>query len=195
MQVIFVTAYKHSKKYRSSSRTWLAEDQRRKKKAFTLEFSKSYDDSVSSTQDDWAKKPKDSENTSQRSAFKSANKSSLEEKPGDVRKKKTHFAEKGKSVQSSPREPIDVEKSLKEKESETKRTERERHVKRTKLKAKSPTTQSKSIDGNHSHRPQNFDRRENMGPNMKLHLNIPTSDDSSEHYRKEGDLFLCIFYS
>lgn len=112
---------------------------------------------------------------------------SPDDKGPEIRKKKTHFAEKAKSVQSSPREHIDVEKSLKEKEAESKRpNERERHFKRTKLKAKSPTTQSKTIDSNHSYRPQHFERRESMGPNMKLHLNIPTSDDSSEQYRNEG---------
>lgn len=95
----------------------------------------------------------------------------------EVRKKKTHF-EKSKSIQSSPREQVDVDKIMKEKtgkdkENDIKRPiERERHVKRTKLKAKSPT-QSKTIDGNYR-------------SNVKLHLNIPTSDDSSEQYRKEG---------
>lgn len=107
------------------------------------------------------------------------------------RKKKTHFVEKTKSVQSSPRDQVDIEKSIKEKtikekEIEPKRpAERERYVKRTKLKAKSPT-QSKPLDS-HGYRPQHYDRRE-IGSNMKLHLNIPTSDDSSEQYRKEGNL-------
>ncbi|XP_048478956.1 uncharacterized protein LOC105386277 isoform X2 [Plutella xylostella] len=182
--------YKHSQKYRSSTRNWLNEEKRRKKKAFTLEFSKSYDDSVSSTQDDWNKKSKDLDTISYRSeksALRSSAIKSPDEKGPEIRKKKTHFAEKAKSVQSSPREHIDVEKSLKEKEAESKRpNERERHFKRTKLKAKSPTTQSKTIDSNHSYRPQHFERRESMGPNMKLHLNIPTSDDSSEQYRNEG---------
>lgn len=171
------------------------EEKRRKKKAFILEFSKSYDDSVSTSQDDWGKKVKEPDSLSQkseRSIFKSSNiKSPLEEKPQETRKKKTHFVEKTKSVQSSPREAIDVEKSIKEKNSkekdgESKRPqERERYVKRTKLKAKSPT-QSKTIDIGHSYRPQHYDRREGMGSNMKLHLNIPTSDDSSEQYRKDG---------
>ncbi|XP_073961319.1 uncharacterized protein isoform X4 [Choristoneura fumiferana] len=188
--------YKHSQKYRSSQRqkTWLLEEKRRKKKAFTLEFSKSYDDSVSTSQDDWGKKPKDPESTSQRSersALKGASlKSPPDEKAPEVRKKKTHFADKTKSVQSSPRENVDVEKAIKEKlkrdkDVEPKRLERERYVKRTKLKAKSPT-QSKPADGNHCYRPQIYDRRESTGPNMKLHLNIPTSDDSSEQYRKDG---------
>lgn len=112
---------------------------------------------------------------------------------------KTHFVEKSKSVQSSPREQVDVEKSIKEKEmQDTKRSnERERHVKRTKLKAKSPT-QNKTIEGNHNYRPQHFERREGLGPNMKLHLNIPTSDDSSEQYRKDGKVLkkyiLCLKY-
>ncbi|XP_063386355.1 serine-rich adhesin for platelets [Cydia fagiglandana] len=185
--------YKHSQKYRSSQRqkTWLLDEKRRKKKAFTLEFSKSYDDSVSTSQDDWSKKPTDPDSISQRSersALKGANLKSPEEKPTEVRKKKTHFADKTKSIQSSPREAVDVEKAIKEKmkkdkESEPKRLERERYVKRTKLKAKSPT-QSKPADGNH--RPQIYDRRDSAGPNMKLHLNIPTSDDSSEQYRKDG---------
>lgn len=114
----------------------------------------------------------------------------MEEKVPEGRKKKTHF-EKTKSVQSSPRETKDIEKSIKEKiakdkDAEPKRPqERERYVKRTKLKPKSPT-QTKSIDGNHCYRTQHYDRREAMGSNMKLHLNIPTSDDSSEQYRKEG---------
>ncbi|CAB3233975.1 unnamed protein product [Arctia plantaginis] len=190
--------YKHSQKYRTSTRpkSWLSEEKRKKKKAFTLEFSKSYDDSVSTSQDDWGKKHiKESDSTSQKSernVFKYSNiKSPLEEKAPECRKKKTHFAEKTKSVQSSPREPIDIEKSIKdktmkEKDSETKRPpERERYVKRTKLKAKSPT-QNKTLDGNHSYRPTHYDRREVNGSNMKLHLNIPTSDDSSEQYRKEG---------
>lgn len=117
-------------------------------------------------------------------------KSPSEEKAPDARKKKTHFADKPKSVQSSPREPIDIEKSIKEKtlkeKEETKRPmERERYVKRTKMKAKSPT-QSKTMDGNHSYRTQHYDRREGVASNMKLHLNIPTSDDSSEQYRKDG---------
>lgn len=118
---------------------------------------------------------------------------SPEEKTGEAaRKKKTHFAEKTKSVQSSPREIVDIEKSIKEKQAkdkdgETKRSqERERYVKRTKLKAKSPT-QSRTVDSNHTYnRPQHYDRRETMGSGVKLHLNIPTSDDSSEQYRKEG---------
>lgn len=194
-----MAAYKHSQKYRSSQRqkTWLMEEKRRKKKAFTLEFSKSYDDSVSTSQDDWAKKPKDPESTSQRSersALKGASlKSPPDEKAPEIRKKKTHFADKTKSVQSSPRENMDVEKAIKEKlkrdkDVEPKRLERERYVKRTKLKAKSPT-QSKPADGNHCYRPQIYDRRDSSGPNMKLHLNIPTSDDSSEQYRKEGQQF------
>ncbi|KAL0821657.1 hypothetical protein ABMA28_005098 [Loxostege sticticalis] len=188
--------YKHSQKYRSARpKNWLSDEKRRKKKAFTLEFSKSYDDSVSTSQDDWGKKVKEPDSISQKSERSSifkptTSKSPPEEKAPETRKKKTHF-EKTKSVQSSPREPKDIEKSFKEKsakekESEPKRPqERERYVKRTKLKAKSPT-QSKTIDGNHSYsRPQHYDRRE-MGSNMKLHLNIPTSDDSSEQYRKEG---------
>lgn len=74
--------------------------------------------------------------------------------------------------------------------------ERERYVKRTKMKAKSPT-QSKAIDGNHSYRTQHYGR-EGISSSMKLHLNIPTSDDSSEQYRKDGKffkdlvLFLCL---
>lgn len=117
-------------------------------------------------------------------------KSPPDEKSHDPpRKKKTHFVEKTKSVQSSPRELVDIEKSIKEKtkekDVEPKRpAERERYVKRTKLKAKSPT-QSKTFDG-HNYRSQHYDRRETVGSNMKLHLNIPTSDDSSEQYRKEG---------
>lgn len=75
----------------------------------------------------------------------------------------------------------------KEKDEVKRPAERERYVKRTKLKAKSPT-QSKTMDLGHSYRSQHYDRRENMGSNMKLHLNIPTSDDSSEQYRKEGDI-------
>lgn len=129
---------------------------------------------------------------SERSIFKPSSMKSPEEKSTEApRKKKTHFADKTKSVQSSPREVIDIEKSLKEKQAkdkdmETKRPqERERYVKRTKLKAKSPT-QSKTIDGSHGYRPQHYDRREVLGSNVKLHLNIPTSDDSSEQYRKEG---------
>lgn len=196
--------YKHSQKYKSSTRpkSWLSDDKRRKKKAFTLEFSKSYDDSVSTSQDDWGKQPKDPDSISQkseRSIFKpSTAKSPLEEKAPEVRKKKTHFADRAKSVQSSPREPVDIEKSIKEKvskekDSEPKRpVERERYVKRTKLKAKSPT-QSKTSDGNHSYRPTHYERREAMGSNMKLHLNIPTSDDSSEQYRKEGMYILTLF--
>ncbi|XP_053611139.1 serine-rich adhesin for platelets isoform X3 [Plodia interpunctella] len=188
--------YKHSQRYRTSNRqkTWL-EEKRRKKKAFTLEFSKSYDDSVSTSQDDWSKKPKDPDSISQkseRSIFKPSNsKSPLDDKITEPRKKKTHFMEKTKSVQSSPRDAIDIEKSIKEKiakekEVESKRPqERERYVKRTKLKAKSPT-QSKTIDGSHGYRPQHYDRREASGSNMKLQLNIPTSDDSSEQYRKDG---------
>ncbi|XP_063829230.1 uncharacterized protein LOC135078632 [Ostrinia nubilalis] len=188
--------YKHSQKYRSARpKTWLSDEKRRKKKAFTLEFSKSYDDSVSTSQDDWGKKVKDPDSISQKSERSSifkptCSKSPLEEKAPEVRKKKTHF-EKTKSVQSSPREPKDIERSLKEKpvkekDPEPKRPqERERYVKRTKLKAKSPT-QSKASDGNHGYGRPHYDRREAMGSNMKLHLNIPTSDDSSEQYRKEG---------
>ncbi|CAK1555851.1 unnamed protein product [Leptosia nina] len=186
--------YKHSQKYRSTSRPklWLSEEKRRKKKAFTLEFSKSYDDSISTSQDDWGKKDKEPSNLnyrSERSALKSAiSKSPLEDKGQETRKKKAHFVEKTKSLQSSPREPVDVEKSLKEKtlkdkEIENKRpVERERYVKRTKLKAKSPT-QSRTIDT--SYRGMHYDRRD-VGSNMKLHLNIPTSDDSSEQYKKNG---------
>ncbi|XP_049875960.1 uncharacterized protein LOC126373752 isoform X3 [Pectinophora gossypiella] len=189
--------YKHSQKYRSTSRpkSWLAEDKRRKKKtAFLLEFSKSYDDSVSTSQDDWVKKDKDPDShRSERISFKPTSiKSPSEEKAPEVRKKKTHFADKPKSVQSSPREPIDVEKAIKEKnmkekEVEKRPMERERYVKRTKMKAKSPT-QSKTVDGGHCYRPQHYDRRESAvsANSMKLHLNIPTSDDSSEQYRKEG---------
>lgn len=191
-------AYKHSQKYRSARpKPWLVDDKRRKKKAaFTLEFSKSYDDSVSTSQDDWVKKDKDPDTVSHRServTFKTTTniKSPTEEKTPEIRKKKTHFADKPKSIQSSPREPIDVEKSfkdkvMKEKEADSKRPmERERYVKRTKLKAKSPT-QSKTIDGNHSYRMQHYGR-EGISPSMKLHLNIPTSDDSSEQYRKDGE--------
>ncbi|GBP52257.1 hypothetical protein EVAR_83118_1 [Eumeta japonica] len=160
--------YKHSQKYRSSSRSWVADEKRRKKKTFTLEFSKSYDDSISTSQDDWSKKSKDTDtvnNRSERSMIKTAN----------------------GNVQSSPRDTIDLEKVFKDKDSESKRqNDRERHVKRTKLKAKSPT-QNKVFDSNgHIYRPQHFERREGSGPNMKLHLNIPTSDDSSEQYRKDG---------
>lgn len=115
----------------------------------------------------------------------------MEEKPPEPRKKKTHFVEKTKSVQSSPRENVDIERSIKErafkeKENDNKRPiERERYVKRTKLKAKSPTSQTKTIDGNYN-RPVHYDRREALGSSVKLHLNIPTSDDSSEQYQKEG---------
>lgn len=194
-----ILAYKHSQKYRSGRpKPWLVDDKRRKKKAaFTLEFSKSYDDSVSTSQDDWVKKDKDPDTMSHRServTFKTTNmKSPQEEKAPEIRKKKTHFADKPKSIQSSPREPIDVEKCIKEKvmkekEAENKRPmERERYVKRTKMKAKSPT-QSKSIDGNHGYRMQHYGR-EGIGPSMKLHLNIPTSDDSSEQYRKDGEFY------
>ncbi|CAG9564810.1 unnamed protein product [Danaus chrysippus] len=185
--------YKHSQKYRSSNRpkAWLSEEKRRKKKAFTLEFSKSYDDSISTSQDDWGQKSKEPDVVRpERNIFKySSTKSSLEEKVCDIRKKKTHFIEKPKSVQSSPREPVDIEKSikekmLKEKDNGNKRpVERERYVKRTKLKAKSPT-QNKSIDNNY--RQSHYDRRDTLGSNIKLHLNIPTSDDSSEQYRKDG---------
>ncbi|XP_045774292.1 uncharacterized protein LOC123873499 isoform X7 [Maniola jurtina] len=195
LSTISFSAYKHSQKYRSTSRpkSWVSEDKRRKKKAFTLEFSKSYDDSISTSQDDWGKKDKEPDSLnhrSDRSVFKNSNaKSPSEEKPPEPRKKKTHFVEKTKSVQSSPRETMDIEKaikekSLKEKENDNKRpVERERYVKRTKLKAKSPT-QTKTIDG--TYRPVHYDRREALGSNVKLHLNIPTSDDSSEQYRKEG---------
>lgn len=159
-----------------------------------MEFSKSYDDSVSTSQDDWGRKEPDSANQrSERITFKPTSlKSPTDEKTPEQRKKKTHFADKPKSVQSSPREPIDIEKSIKEKsvrekETETKRPmERERYVKRTKMKAKSPT-QSKAIDGNHCYRPHHTDRRESAGSSLKLHLNIPTSDDSSEQYRREGE--------
>lgn len=125
-------------------------------------------------------------------------KSPSEERAPDARKKKTHFADKPKSVQSSPREHVDIEKSIKEKiakdKEETKRPmERERYVKRTKMKAKSPT-QSKTVDGNHSYRAQHYDRREGVVSNMKLHLNIPTSDDSSEQYRKEGKYLKVKFF-
>ncbi|XP_045500455.1 uncharacterized protein LOC123697926 [Colias croceus] len=187
--------YKHSQKYRSTSRPklWLSEEKRRKKKAFTLEFSKSYDDSISTSQDDWGKKDKELNNQGhrlERSSLKSTlSKSPLEEKNPEARKKKTHFMDKTKSLQSSPRESVDIEKSLrdkiiKEKESDNKRPlERERYVKRTKLKAKSPT-QSKTVDI--IHRGSHYERREALGSNMKLHLNIPTSDDSSEQYKKNG---------
>ncbi|CAH0694541.1 unnamed protein product [Spodoptera exigua] len=113
--------YKHSQRYKSSTRpkSWLADEKRRKKKGFTLEFSKSYDDSVSTSQDDWGKKPKDPDSISQkseRSIFKPSNvKSPQDEKAPETRKKKTHFADKAKSVQSSPRDPVDIEKSIKEK--------------------------------------------------------------------------------
>ncbi|XP_031764665.2 uncharacterized protein LOC116412897 isoform X2 [Galleria mellonella] len=192
--------YKHSQRYRSTNRPKMwQEEKRRKKKAFTLEFSKSYDDSISTSQDDWGKKVKESDCMSQRSersSFKPTNLKSPEEKPSEIRKKKTHFMEKTKSVQSSPREQIDMEKSIKDKltkdksakenNTEIKRPqERERYVKRTKLKAKSPT-QSKTMDNGHNYRAQHYDRREVIGSNMKLHLNIPTSDDSSEQYRKDG---------
>ncbi|CAF4930089.1 unnamed protein product [Pieris macdunnoughi] len=183
--------YKHSQKYRSTCRPrlWLSEEKRRKKKAFTLEFSKSYDDSISTSRDDWGKKEKETSSIRyERSALKSAmSKSPLEEKQ-ETRKKKTHFVEKTKSLQSSPRETIDVEKSLKEKmqkekDSDRRPVERERYVKRTKLKAKSPT-QSRTVDV--SYRGTQYERREAIGSNMKLHLNIPTSDDSSEQYKKNG---------
>lgn len=135
---------------------------------------------------------------SERVTFKTTStKSPQEENAPEIRKKKTHFADKSKGIQSSPREPIDVEKSfkekvLKEKEAESKRPmERERYVKRTKMKAKSPT-QSKAIDGNHGYRMQHYGR-EGISSSMKLHLNIPTSDDSSEQYRKDGELFNVLF--
>ncbi|XP_050347879.1 uncharacterized protein LOC126771818 [Nymphalis io] len=185
--------YKHSQKYRSTGRpkSWISEDKRRKKKAFTLEFSKSYDDSISTSQDDWGKRDKDPEPLNHRSSFKpTSSKLQLDEKNMEPRKKKTHFVEKTKSVQSSPRDVIDLEKTIKEKitkekENDNKRpTERERYVKRTKLKAKSPT-QNKTIDGSYS-RLAHYDRRDTIGSNVKLHLNIPTSDDSSEQYRKNG---------
>lgn len=129
---------------------------------------------------------------SERVTFKTTTslKSPQDENAPEIRKKKTHFADKPKSI-SSPREPIDVEKSLKEKvlkekETDSKRPmERERYVKRTKMKAKSPT-QSKAIDGNHGYRMQHYGR-EIITSSMKLHLNIPTSDDSSEQYRKDGE--------
>lgn len=116
-------------------------------------------------------------------------KSPSDDRGTEYRKKKTHFMEKTKSVQSSPKEPMSIEKSIKErttkdKETDNKRpSERERHVKRTKLKAKSPT-QYKSFDSNY--RQAQYERRDILGSNVKLHLNIPTSDDSSEQYRKEG---------
>ncbi|KPJ16021.1 Regulator of G-protein signaling 12 [Papilio machaon] len=187
--------YKHSQKYRSNNRqkSWLTDDKKRKKRAFTLEFSKSCDDSISTSQDDWVRKDKDIEfnSRSERNAHKPPiSKSPLEEKGLEFRKKKTQFVEKNKTLQSSPKEPIDIDKGLKEKTMKDKETEsrrpveRERYVKRTKLKAKSPT-QNKNIDGIHGHRPQHYDRREGLGSNMKLHLNIPTSDDSSEQYRKD----------
>ncbi|KAL4709056.1 hypothetical protein ACJJTC_005917 [Scirpophaga incertulas] len=183
--------YKHSQKYRSTRpRSWLLDDKRRKKRSFTLEFSKSYDDSVSTSQDDWGNKGKDLDKfskISERNSFKQiSTKSPIEDKITEVRKKKTHFIEKPKAITASVRDNEDVEKSIKTKESqsETKRpAERERYVKRTKLKAKSPT-QSKVFDN--CYRPQHHDRREILGSNMKLHLNIPTSDDSSEQYRKNG---------
>ncbi|CAH0720374.1 unnamed protein product, partial [Brenthis ino] len=173
-------AYKHSQKYRSAGRpkAWISEEKRRKKKAFTLEFSKSYDESISTSQDDWGKKTKEFDNNPRSDRNTTKTKSPLEEKIPEIRKKKTHFVEKTKSIQSSPREPVDIEKTIKEKtmkekENDNKRPiERERYVKRTKLKAKSPT-QSKAMDGSYR-------------SNVKLHLNIPTSDDSSEQYRKEG---------
>ncbi|XP_045451650.1 uncharacterized protein LOC123660638 [Melitaea cinxia] len=192
---IFFIAYKHSQKYRSTCRpkSWVSEEKRKKKKAFTLEFSKSYDDSISTSQDDWGKKDKEHESPNHRpdrSIFKpNSTKSPLEEKLNEPRKKKTHFVEKTKSVQSSPRETVDIEKSIKEKnikekENDNKRpNERERYVKRTKLKAKSPT-QNKTIDS--TYRQPHYDRRDTIGSNVKLHLNIPTSDDSSEQYRKDG---------
>lgn len=196
----YFLAYKHSQKYRSARpKPWLVDDKRRKKKAtFTLEFSKSYDDSVSTSQDDWVKKDKDPDSVSHRServTFKTttSTKSPQEEIAPEIRKKKTHFADKPKGIQLSPREPIDIEKSIKEKvskekEAESKRPmERERYVKRTKMKAKSPT-QSKAIDGNYGYRMQHYGR-EGISSSMKLHLNIPTSDDSSEQYRKDGKFF------
>lgn len=190
----FISAYKHSQKYRSTSRqkSWLMDDKKRKKRGFILEFSKSYDDSVSTSQDDWGRKDKETDFTvrSDKNGLKTySEKSPLEDKTTETRKKKTHFVEKPKSIQASPNENVEIdkyfkEKPLKEKETESKRPfERERYVKRTKLKAKSPT-QNKNIEGSHGHRPQHYDRR--LGSNMKLHLNIPTSDDSSEQYRKDG---------
>lgn len=165
----------------------MTEEKRRKKKAFTLEFSKSYDDSISTSQDDWSKNTKASNNVNLRSDRNGNNNKTPEDKSIDSRKLKPHFVEKSKSVQSSPRETIDIEKTIKEKDmQDSKRSsDRERHVKRTKLKAKSPT-QCKALDINYA-RPQHFDRRDSMGPNMKLHLNIPTSDDSSEQYSHEND--------
>ncbi|VVC90362.1 unnamed protein product, partial [Leptidea sinapis] len=185
--------YKHSQKYRSASRPrlWLAEEKRRKKKAFILEFSKSYDDSRSTSQDDWCNKIKESHTINNKPNHNSNTpKSPLEESSQEVKKKKAHFVEKTKSLQSSPRENLDIgrsfkEKSLKDKETDIRRPlERERHVKRTKLKAKSPT-QNKTTDI--GYRTAKYERREGFGStSMKLHLNIPTSDDSSEQYKKDG---------
>ncbi|XP_041981892.1 uncharacterized protein LOC121735219 isoform X2 [Aricia agestis] len=164
--------YKHSQKYRSSNRpkSWLSEDKRKKRKAFMLEFSKSCDDAISSSQDKWDEREEfdSTSHVSENSVIKCPNmKSPQEEKPKESRKKKTHFA------QSSPRDPDKhIERSIKDKDG------RERTVKRTKFKAKSPT-QSKIFDNNH--RPSYYDRRESVGSNIKLHLNIPTSDDSSEY--------------
>ncbi|XP_050665909.1 uncharacterized protein LOC126966076 [Leptidea sinapis] len=185
--------YKHSQKYRSASRPrlWLAEEKRRKKKAFILEFSKSYDDSRSTSQDHWCNKIKESHTINNKPNHNSNTpKSPLEESSQEVKKKKAHFVEKTKSLQSSPRENLDIgrsfkEKSLKDKETDIRRPlERERHVKRTKLKAKSPT-QNKTTDI--GYRTAKYERREGFGStSMKLHLNIPTSDDSSEQYKKDG---------
>lgn len=163
-----------------------------------MEFSKSYDDSISTSQDDWGKKNKEDTNSNhryERNALKSAiSKSPLEKQ--ETRKKKTHFVDKTKSLQSSPRETTDIEKSLrdkmqKEKDAENRRpVERERYVKRTKLKAKSPT-QSRTVDA--SFRGLHYERRDTVESNMKLHLNIPTSDDSSEQYKNNGiHIFLSI---
>lgn len=159
-----------------------------------LEFSKSYDDSFSSNQEDWDKKNDEVISHKADRVPKTSNlKSPSDERSQETtKKKKTHFADKPKSVQSSPRDPIDIDKSFKEKDLEFKRPlERERHVKRTRLKAKSPT-QPKIEPMHGSYRPH-LDRREGIGSYMKLQLNIPTSDDSSEQHKKEGNLIAIIY--
>ncbi|CAH2043452.1 unnamed protein product, partial [Iphiclides podalirius] len=125
--------YKHSQKYRSNTRqkSWLADDKKRKKRAFTLEFSKSYDDSISTSQDDWGRNEIDFSIRSERNVFKNySEKSPTEDKISDTRKKKTHFVEKTKTIQASPKENVDSEKKFKEKTLKDKEIESKRPIER-----------------------------------------------------------------
>lgn len=191
-----IAAYKYSTKYRNSNRPWNSEERRRKRRNFILDFSKSQPDDVSkSSQENW---PRKSSLVNESSSFMRADRSphsqerNLNEPPKQpmFMKKSPSLPEKAKSI-TSPKSQIDIEKSIRERDFETKRmADRERFVKR-KAKSRSPVQGTrKDIGASHSRSQgllvDTLRRQEGINKNGKVQLNVLTSDDSSEQYRPDG---------